>query len=73
MYDESGALFCPVLKKCHCASCIRVINTSHIGDDDSDDDIHIHLPSATSTESSHFYGNYPRENTYRMMNNNNNF
>lgn len=70
MYDESGALFCPVLKKCHCASCIRVINTSHIRDDDSDDDIHIHLPSTTSTESSHFYGNYPRDNSYQMMNNN---
>jgi len=68
MYDESGAIFCPVLKKCHCATCIRVINSNTIRDDDSDDDINIRLPTI-SNEFSHLYGIYPRQNSYRMNNN----
>jgi hypothetical protein len=70
MYDESGAIFCPVLKKCHCATCIRVINSNNTRDDDSDDDINIRLP-AISNEFSHLYGIYPQQNSYRMNNNNN--
>ena len=45
MYDESGAIFCPVLKKCHCATCIRATNPNSLRDDESDDDDnHIRLP-----------------------------
>jgi len=70
MYDESGAIFCPVLKKCHCANCIRVGNSNNIRDDDSDDDIHIRLPSH-STDCPPFSGTSSRTNSYRMNNNNN--
>jgi len=70
MYDESGAIFCPVLKKCHCATCIRVTNSNNTRDDDSDDDINIRLPTI-SNEFSHLYGIYPQQNSYRMNNNNN--
>jgi len=46
MYDQSGEIFCPVLKKCHCANCIRVINsgTTTRQDDDSDDDNNLRYP-----------------------------
>jgi len=45
MYDESGEIFCPVLKKCHCANCIRVINSTGRHDDDSDDDNNLRYPT----------------------------
>ncbi|CAF0985405.1 unnamed protein product [Adineta steineri] len=70
MYDESGEIFCPVLKKCHCATCIRVINSAGRHDDDSDDDNNIRYPS-NDNEFSHLYGIDPRQNSYRMNNNNN--
>ena len=70
MYDETGALFCPVLKKCHCATCIRVTNPDKIRDDDSDDESHLRLPTIAN-EFNHLYGIYPRELSYRMINNNN--
>jgi hypothetical protein len=66
MYDESGAIFCPVLKKCHCATCIRVTNSNITRDDDSDDDNNIHLSTM-----SHLHGIYPQQNSYRMNTNNN--
>jgi hypothetical protein len=45
MYDESGAIFCPVLKKCHCTTCIGATNPNSLRDDESDDDDnHIRLP-----------------------------
>ena len=69
MYDENGAIFCPVLKKCHCATCLRVTNSNQIRDDDSDDDINIRLPTI-SNEVSHLYGIQARGNSYRMNNNN---
>jgi hypothetical protein len=65
MYDESGEIFCPVLKKCHCATCIRVINSTERHDDDSDDDNNIRFSSINNEF------NHPRENSYRMSNNNN--
>ena len=70
MYDESGALFCPVLKKCHCTNCIRVIKSVSIrnngGDDDSDDsdDVGVRLYS-NGNEFSHLYGTHPRQVSYR--------
>ncbi len=72
MYDESGAIFCPVLKKCHCATCMRVTtNPNHIrDDDDSDDEIQIPPPSI-SNEWSHSNGIHPRQNSSRMNNINN--
>jgi hypothetical protein len=70
MYDESGAIFCPVLKKCHCATCIRVSNSNNSRDDDSDDDINIRLPTIPN-QFSRLYEIYSRENSYRMNNNNN--
>lgn len=75
MYDESGEIFCPVLKKCHCANCIRVINLRHRHEDDSDDDNNLRYPS-NDNESSHFYAYPPvpaplRPNSYRLINNNN--
>lgn len=70
MYDESGAIFCPVLKKCHCATCIRVGNSTNIRDDDSDDDVHIRLPT-NSADYPSFFGAHSRTNSYRMTNNNN--
>ena len=66
MYDENGAIFCPVLKKCHCATCIRVTNTNTLRDDDSDDDTNLRLSTT-----SHFYGIYPQQSSYRMNTNNN--
>ncbi|CAF1577323.1 unnamed protein product [Rotaria sp. Silwood1] len=69
MYDETGAIFCPVLKKCHCATCIRVTNPNIIRDDDSDDDNNIRLPMIAN-EYSHLNGTYPRQNSYRMINTN---
>ncbi|CAF3439906.1 unnamed protein product [Rotaria socialis] len=70
MYDETGAIFCPVLKKCHCATCMRVTNPNIMRDDDSDDDNNIRL-TTSSNESSHFYGTHPEQNSYRTINNNN--
>jgi len=70
MYDESGEIFCPVLKKCHCANCIRVINSTTRHEYDSDDDNHLRYPSHDH-ESNHLYGIYPRPNSYRMNQNNN--
>jgi hypothetical protein len=70
MYDESGEIFCPVLKKCHCATCIRVINSSGRHDDDSDDDNNVRYPS-NDNEFSHLYGIQPGQNSYGMNNNNN--
>ena len=76
MYDESGEIFCPVLKKCHCANCIRVINLRHRQEDDSDDDNNLRYPS-NDNDSSHFYAFPPapvaplRVNSYRLINNNN--
>ncbi|UJR31345.1 hypothetical protein I4U23_018841 [Adineta vaga] len=70
MYDETGAIFCPVLKKCHCTTCIRVTNSNSLRDDDSDDDTNIRLPNI-SNELNHIYGFYPRQNSYRMSTNNN--
>ena len=70
MYDESGEIFCPVLKKCHCANCIRVINSSHRQEDDSDDDNNLRYPT-TDNEFSHYYTYPPRPNSYRLINNNN--
>jgi len=72
MYDESGEIFCPVLKKCHCANCIRVINSTSRHDDDSDDDNNLRY-SYHENEVSHYYPNPFRTNSYRMMNTNNNF
>ncbi|CAF2905039.1 unnamed protein product [Rotaria sp. Silwood2] len=69
MYDETGAIFCPVLKKCHCATCIRVTNPNIIRDDDSDDDNNIRLPMIANADS-HLHGTYPRQNSYRMINHN---
>jgi hypothetical protein len=66
MYDESGAIFCPVLKKCHCATCISVTNTNMIRDDDSDDDNNLRLSTI-----SNFYGIYSKPDSYRMDTNNN--
>ncbi|CAF1281725.1 unnamed protein product, partial [Adineta steineri] len=63
MYDESGAIFCPVLKKCHCATCMRVTNPNIIRDDDSDDDNSIRSP-AISNEFNHLYGIYSQQNSY---------
>ncbi|CAF0801440.1 unnamed protein product [Rotaria sp. Silwood1] len=70
MYDESGEIFCPVLKKCHCANCIRVINSTERHDDDSDDDNNVRYIS-NDNEFSHLYGIDPRQNSYRINNNNN--
>ncbi|CAF3086451.1 unnamed protein product [Rotaria sp. Silwood2] len=70
MYDESGEIFCPVLKKCHCANCIRVINSTERHDDDSDDDNNIRYIS-NDHEFSHLYDINPRQNSYRISNNNN--
>lgn len=70
MYDESGEIFCPVLKKCHCNNCIRVIHSSSSvrHDEDSDDD-HQRYPS-TEHDSQSYYGIYPKATSYRMNNNN---
>ncbi len=68
MYDESGEIFCPVLKKCHCANCIRVINSTARHDEDSDDDNNLRYSSAENGYSP-FYGIHPRTNSYRMNNN----
>ena len=70
MYDESGEIFCPVLKKCHCANCIRVINSTGRHDDDSDDDNNLRYP-LNDNEFSHLYPIHLRQNSYRMNNNNN--
>ncbi|CAF1480115.1 unnamed protein product [Adineta ricciae] len=70
MYDESGEIFCPVLKKCHCANCIRVINSTARHDDDSDDDNNMRYNS-NDNEFSPVYGIHPRPNSYRLNNNNN--
>lgn len=70
MYDETGAIFCPVLKKCHCATCMRVTNSNIIHDDDSDDDNTLRL-TTNSNEFNHSHGNFPTRNSYRTMNNNN--
>jgi hypothetical protein len=73
MYDESGEIFCPVLKKCHCANCIRVINSTDRHDDDSDDDNNnnnLRYPS-NDNEFNHLYGIDLKQNSYPMNNNNN--
>ena len=38
MYDENGDLFCPVLKKCHCASCVDVTSRKLFREDEESDD-----------------------------------
>ena len=70
MYDESGEIFCPVLKKCHCFNCIRVINSTGRHDDDSDDDNNIRYFS-NDNEFNHLYNIDPRQTCYFMYNNNN--
>ncbi|CAF1248524.1 unnamed protein product [Adineta ricciae] len=71
MYDENGVIFCPVLKKCHCNTCMRVTtNPVTLRDDDSDDDNNTRSPT-TANELSHLYGVYPRRNSYRTSTNNN--
>ncbi|UJR15457.1 hypothetical protein I4U23_002401 [Adineta vaga] len=71
MYDESGEIFCPVLKKCHCANCIRVINSTGRHDDDSSDDDNTIRYNSHDNEMSHLYGIHSRQNSYRLNNNNN--
>ncbi|CAF1430362.1 unnamed protein product [Rotaria magnacalcarata] len=70
MYDESGEIFCPVLKKCHCTNCIRVINSTERHDDDSDDDNNLRYLS-NDNEFGHLYEVSQRQNSYRLNNNNN--
>ena len=74
MYDQSGEIFCPVLKKCHCANCIRVINsgTTTRQDDDSDDDNNLRYPFHKN-DFNHYYLNPYLINSYRLMNTNNSF
>lgn len=73
MYDENGEIFCPVLKKCHCSNCLRVINSAVRCDDDSDDDNHHQVQRARfpvmDRDFNQYYGFYPRSNSYRMNNN----
>lgn len=72
MYDESGAIFCPVLKKCHCATCVRVTNPPSLRDDDSDDENSIRLP-ATADPWNRSYDLDLRDQPYSIRHHNNTF